>query len=556
MQQEVKEICLSFIEKYIPSCKAAMITGSASVSDMNENSDIDILILDDNISRDYFESIHYEGYEFDCIVLPSILVGDILNQEYNNGMICYIGMLSKGMIIRDYIEILAQLQKYAISLENSGPKQIDIHNKKNALFRAHGLYNDLEAEREWHESLFIAMDLFNSLIYLNSTLHTYWSSAGKWKYRYLNKFDSNFTESITESFTKLVAEKNKSDFLHLSKKNLLSFGEKPKQFSSRYYSFVITNNLLTISVNSRSSINVVYENYIKKLNDKLELFESSITMFYVYNDSSILDESNYLIFIKGENEILNHIITPIINAFIIDQKEVLVANSIISSLNYQFEPESLFEHQQVYELMKPVLVYFNKFHEWIGGHKENKIMTYLTHFHLSLGSKLGFSVERYIDFNKYLLKRWIPFVIDADKKGSFNILEQKRTAKLNHYQLIFDNQKASLIDNFSVVYDDWGTTKNENLEDYLSEGVSLLSSFYHKMDQDFFLEHFVPQFKLNQIDYNLSDLEKKRWMFLATAMNVLYSSVLLTADQKLYLSFANTNLLELLQNKIIVHNEE
>jgi hypothetical protein len=257
MQKEVKEICLSFIEKFIPSCKAAMITGSASVSDMNENSDIDILILDDNISRDYIESIHYEGYEFDCIVLPSIIVGDILNNEYNTGVICYIGMLSKGLIIKDYNDILAQLKKYAISLENSGPKQMDIISRKATLFKAHGLYDDLETEREWNESLFIAMDLFNCLIFLNSTLHTYWSSAGKWKYRYLNKFDSNFAESITESFTKMVAEKNKSDFLHLSKKNLFGFGEKPKQFSSRYYSFVITNNLLTISVKTKSSIKVV-----------------------------------------------------------------------------------------------------------------------------------------------------------------------------------------------------------------------------------------------------------------------------------------------------------
>jgi len=484
------------------------------------------------------------------------MVGDILNNEYKTGMICYIGMLSKGLIIRDSNDILAQIQKYAISLENSGPNQINIHNKKASLFKAYGLYNDLESEREWVESLFIAMELFNGLIYLNSISHSYWTSFGKWKYRYLNKFDSNFTRSLTECFTKLVVEKNKSDFLHLSKINLLSFGEMPKQFSSRYYYFVITNNMLTVSLNAKSSINIVYENYLKKINDKLQLFESSIAMFYIYNDSSILDESNYIIFIKGENEILNHIINPIINAFILDQKDFLVSNSIFSTLNYQFEPESLFEHQRIYELLEPVLVYFKKFHEWIGGYNENKAMTYLALFHLSLGSKLGFSVEGYIDFNKYLLKRWIPFVVDPEKKESFNMLEEKKIAKLNHYQQIFDNQKASLIDNFSFVYDEWGTMKNEDLEDYLSEGVTLLSSFYNKMDQDFFLEHFVPQFKLNQIDYNLSDIEKKRWMYLANALNVLYSSVLLTVDQKSYLSFANSNLLELLQTKVLENNEE
>ncbi len=303
-------------------------------------------------------------------------------------------------------------------------------------------------------------------------------------------------------------------------------------------------------------IDYLYENYLKKLNDKLELFESSIALFYVYNDSSILDESNYLIFIKGENEILNHIINPMINAFILDQKDVLVTNSIFSSLNYQFEPEFLFEHQRVYELMEPVLLYFKKFHEWIDGYKENKVMTHLTLFHLSLGSKLGFSVERYIDFNKCLFKKWIPFVTDTEKKDSFNMLEQKRLAKLTHYQHLFDNQKAILIDNFSVVYDEWGIMTNEYMEDYLSEGISLLNSFYHKLDQDFFIENFIPQFKLNQIDYNLSDLEKKRWISLATALNVLYSSVLLTADQKSYLSFASTNLLELLQHKVIEYNEK
>lgn len=547
MNEEVREASLRFIKKYIPSSKAVMVTGSASGLEMTEDSDIDLLILDENISRDYFETIYFMGYKFDCVIIPFIVISDILRQEYNSGVILYIDMLSKGEIIRDDLKVLSQLKVYAISLKNSGPKQVDIQTKKSALFKAYNLLDDLEAEREWNETLFIAIDLFNYLLYLNSTIHTYWATAGKWRYRYLKQFDEDFTKRVTNSFSNLISEKNKSEFLQFAKKNLFSYGEQPKQFSSRYYYFVINNNQLTISVKTNSTINTVYNSFLKKMRDRLLLFESSISMFYVYNDSSILDESNYLIFLKADNEVLNHIITPIITSFINEEKEILVDRGIISTLNYQLEPEFLFVNQEVYELAMPILLHFNRFHDWIGCFSDNKALTYLTQFHLSIGSKLGFTVKEFIDFNEFLLERWMPFVNDSTKKEGFKVVEERKLQKLKDYQQIFDKQKDSLIDNFLVVYKEWETSNNYFLEDYINEAVLLLSTFYYKLDDIFFQNHFFPKFKLNQIMFDLSDFEKKRWLSLASTVNIIYSSILLTADQKSYLSFACSSLLQVLQ---------
>jgi hypothetical protein len=189
----------------------------------------------------------------------------------------------------------------------------------------------------------------------------------------------------------------------------------------------------------------------------------------------------------------------------------------------------------------------------MGGINENRILTYLTQFHLYLGSVLGFSTSMYIEFNKYLLEQWIPFSIDSSRRASFKEVERAKMLKLEEYGKIFEDQKEHLVRNFSGIYEDWMCPNFDYLDDYISEGILLFGDFYNKLDNSFFNAHCIPQFKLSQIRFDISDFEKRRWISLVGAMNIVYSSILLSAEQKSYLSFACSSLSELFVDNSVLN---
>lgn len=544
MNNEVKEISLNFLSEYIPTCHAAMITGSASTSEMTSTSDIDILILDNNITRDYFETIYYQNYKIDCIIMPLVSIESILNEERERNSIVYIGMLSKGVVIKDTFKSLTKLKDYATILKEMGPTPATAQIKKMVLFQAYNLYEDLLVERDFSETLYIAIDLFQQLIRLNSVFHNHWTSnKGKWRFRYLNQFDEKFTANITDSFRKIISEQDKSDFLHFAKDNLSGYGAPPKQYSSRNYTFMIKNEILTISTKSTTFIKDVYNIFLSKLKNRLNFFRSSIEMFYIRNDGNIYDQSDYLIFIHGEDEILNFIISPVLLRFFTEKNNLLKENSIISSLNYNLEPQHLFANQDLYKLAKPLLMHFNSITEHTDGFDESLILTYLTQLHLCLGSKLGMTISDYITFNEYFFNMLLPFSIDHNKEISFRKLEEIRTSRINEYEHIYNKQKKRMIRNYSNIFDQWGHSNFDYIEEYFVKGLDLIDSFYEKLTDNFFIDHSIPQFKLAQISNEKSDLEKKRWLSLFELLSTLYSSVLLSSDQKSYLVFSCSALL-------------
>lgn len=550
MLNKIKEISLDFIAEYVPTCQSAMITGSASSLEMNKFSDIDILILDGNVTRDYMERIYFQGFNIDCIIMPIFNISDILIDEINTNNNVYIDMLSKGIIIKDTFKTLTKLKDYAIEREKAGPKRENLYAKKAILFRTYNLYEDLLADRVWNETIFIAMDLFQCLISLNATFNDYWTSnRGKWRFRYLNQYDRKFTENITESFTKIISERNKLDFLQFAKETLSGFGPQPKQYSSRYYSFVVKNEMLSISIKSEAKTIYVYEYLLEGIKSRLKLYSSSIKLFYIRNDKSINDPSDYLIFIHGDDEILNFIVKPILLNFLAEKSDLLKKANILSSLNYYLEPQYLFANQDLYELAKPILLHFNLINENTNGLDENLILTYLTQFHLCLGSKLGFTIHSYINFNEYLLSMLMPYSIDKGSEKSFGTLEENKIIRLKEYEFIFSNQRKRMIRNYSNIYKKWTNSKCDYVDDYIYKGLLLIDSFYRKLDDDFFQNHPIPQFKLTHIAFEISDLEKKCWLSLSELLSRLYSSVLLSVDQKAYLVYSSIALFNSLSDE-------
>ncbi len=51
------EAAKTFIAMHFPTCKAALLAGSASREEHKENSDLDLVIIDDSLSSAYRESL-------------------------------------------------------------------------------------------------------------------------------------------------------------------------------------------------------------------------------------------------------------------------------------------------------------------------------------------------------------------------------------------------------------------------------------------------------------------------------------------------------------------
>jgi hypothetical protein len=318
---------------------------------------------------------------------------------------------------------------------------------------------------------------------------------------------------------------------------------------------VIENSVLTLSVGTNSNIEEVYGILLKELKRSLGLFKNSIELFYVLNDGNIKDKSKYLIFIHGENEILNEVISPVIHQTLRDKYEKLNNYNLSVSLNYHFTPDLLFNNQSFFELTKPALIHFNYFLEWIEDFDENQILTNIFLLHLLLGSKLGFETNDYLNFNKYLQLKWGPYVYDFDKEQSFKEVDEVKKKKIREYENVFAFQREALIMNFSGILETWGQDSGDLEEEFFGIGIDLIKSCYKKLDESFFKQHFVPKFKLGQVEFEGSEIEKKKWIVLEEILSIVYSSMLLTSNQKYYIAFSCSSLLETRSEYLQAHEK-
>lgn len=202
-----KEIVREYIEAFFPDCAGALLSGSAVNGEMTPQSDLDVIVLYEDVHRHYRKIDFYRDQKIEVMVHRISECFTMFESDRLKRNRSFLDLISKGVIVKDTDTLVSQLQLNAKHIYEQNPIPFTLYEKKLYHYILKNRLDDFEAKNDFSESYFI---LSNVLYYTTKILlvqNKQWSNKtdGKWQLRAIRKFNpelaSRFTMAI-ESFCK------------------------------------------------------------------------------------------------------------------------------------------------------------------------------------------------------------------------------------------------------------------------------------------------------------------------------------------------------------------
>jgi hypothetical protein len=433
-----KELALKFINKFFPDAQAVIITGSSvNCKFVKDFSDIDLVILNNSIGYIYSELVHFDGVDFDVVILPVSNIELIIHNDIiiKRGKILH--MLAKGEILIDRENIFSELCTLCEELLQIGPKPTTNTELKKLFVIIKGRIKDLKSENNNLIIQFLINEINQYLTSLFFALNNVWQGGARWNARLINEKFPLLANKILESTGCTDNEIKLKLYLDLIEEELHRF---PEIIKGENVSFIenSTSKFYGINIPSKEYINFPMEfSKLKDLNASLDLVlipntdpTIDFTHIIILN-SELLSVPNFLSY-----ETKNYLYIPIEN---------------YSDISQLFDEEIFkFKRNLSKKSMELLLLQLNNSQNW---NADNGIFLSMNLL-LSFLRINNFGKEFVIQFCDFLVLKWSVYLND-NVPTTLNSIKKIQTTRMEIIQSFHDYYKKILTENYSSVYDSW-----------------------------------------------------------------------------------------------------
>jgi hypothetical protein len=218
-----QEAAVRFVNEHFPNCMLAVLGGSASTSDYNDDSDLDIVIVKRD-EHDFFRKI-LTAYDWtiECIVITSDNYRELFDEGIHRANPGLQRMISDGMIILADEEGLA-IREEARSDLAYGPMPWSSYEVEYARYMISDFTMDLSGARNACERWFIVNRIVQLISELILRSQSRWVGEGKHLYRALSDCSPELTAQLESSLKSLYTENDAGEFIGFCKKVLEPYG--------------------------------------------------------------------------------------------------------------------------------------------------------------------------------------------------------------------------------------------------------------------------------------------------------------------------------------------
>jgi hypothetical protein len=186
-------------ERY-KDAKAVFLAGSFSSQPGREPSDLDLLVVFENIDS-YQESFFYKDWPVEVFVhSPDTLQFFYEKVEKINGNPVFARMVSGGIPIPDSCDYSLHLQNQAKEFLQRGPSPQSTKKLDLLRYRLTHYMRDMEVQRPREEKMAICLCFFEELADYYFRSRNLWITRGKLILRELKRVDKNFAERFISAF--------------------------------------------------------------------------------------------------------------------------------------------------------------------------------------------------------------------------------------------------------------------------------------------------------------------------------------------------------------------
>ncbi|RYM01722.1 nucleotidyltransferase domain-containing protein [Sporolactobacillus sp. THM7-7] len=211
------------LEDRFPDCRMAFLGGSSARRELNEYSDIDILIIDDTQPFSYHQCLFCYGWPIELFVFHQDVLSFFFEISRQERIPTLLRLCAEGRVLKDDGSAERMKSQAEKRLKN-GPSKWTEGERDRQRFAITDLLNDLNSTTSREETVFIAAKLFDLVPEFVLSAHGQWLGHGKWMFRTLHDFDPSFSEQWLEAYQHLIKTGNSERFAALADRQLARHG--------------------------------------------------------------------------------------------------------------------------------------------------------------------------------------------------------------------------------------------------------------------------------------------------------------------------------------------
>lgn len=213
----------NFIKLHFPNCSAALLSGSASRGEHKENSDLDIVIIDQTLPSAYRESFFEFGWRIEAFLHTRDSISQAFERDRIRGRSTLPNMCASGLVLRDD-GIVLTLKKEAQKLLDEGPVLLTPEEIRNSRYFLTDLLDDFIDADRYDEALITMNTLSLQIAEFVLRANGQWIGRGKGLVRVLRKFSEPLCEKYISAISVFSSTKDKQPFIKFAYDMLEPYG--------------------------------------------------------------------------------------------------------------------------------------------------------------------------------------------------------------------------------------------------------------------------------------------------------------------------------------------
>ncbi|WP_353894055.1 nucleotidyltransferase domain-containing protein [Proteinivorax hydrogeniformans] len=213
-----------FVQESYPDCQLAILAGSVVRGEGNENSDLDIVIINKTEPSPYRKSLIYDKWPIEVFVYDDKSFDTFCDIGVQKARPFLMSMIVEGIPIVDTKKNVNVLKREFEDVIKKGPKPLSDDEIKEYRLKITEMVEDLKGSSDHFESTFIVNRLSFLLSEFVMRLNRHWIGEGKWMHRELIEFDSKYAERFNRAFASFYSNKDKDRLIEFVEENLASVG--------------------------------------------------------------------------------------------------------------------------------------------------------------------------------------------------------------------------------------------------------------------------------------------------------------------------------------------
>ncbi|MBZ5202226.1 nucleotidyltransferase domain-containing protein [Planomicrobium chinense] len=223
MNDDALKTAKELVAKRFPDCETALLAGSVVRGDATSTSDLDLIVIDNNIMSSYRESFMEKGWPVELFVHNSTSYQGYFKSDCERGRPSLPNMVAESIVLTGHHEA-KYIKEEARQLLAKGPAQWTSKEAAVKRYFLTDVLDDFIGSGNRTEELFIGNALAEQLGEFVLRMNRQWTGTSKWLARSLKRYDEDFAEQFSAAFEHYYSTREKEAVIHLAEGVLHAYG--------------------------------------------------------------------------------------------------------------------------------------------------------------------------------------------------------------------------------------------------------------------------------------------------------------------------------------------